>query len=85
MRVALVGYLGTGTVVLTRAEHIASFTVAQRDYYRERAAIREYDGKQTRDVAEKGAYFETCRKFAMAPCEPELVQVLLFSTHPRGI
>lgn len=38
-----------------------TLSVAERDFFEERAAIREYVGNQTREEAEKGAWEELAR------------------------
>jgi len=49
----------------TWVDHAKVFDVDQRDYFEERAAIREYDGRQERKEAEWKAYLDTCKTFRL--------------------
>ena len=53
--------------VITVLDHAALMPWEARDYFEERAAIRQFDGMQDKSAAELGAYLETCKRFALFP------------------
>jgi len=59
---------------------LAAWPDWRRHLYEERAAIREYDGRQPRDLAERCAYLEA----AEAPEEPALLLAPPLSTTPAN-
>jgi hypothetical protein len=59
--------------------------VAIRETFNERAAIREYDGRQSRHVAEAGAASETLAAWDLAEPEPEPAQTLFGNGNVGGL